>query len=286
MDRMSLFATDTESLVLSPASAHRYARRLSLFLLSLIPLALSGCRSCDLVEAQLRSRDRELRELREELWRTEAYNGAMQREIAGIRQNAPTRVSPEEASQTYTLKSIQLGRQTGGYDDDEIPGDEALQIQLEPIDPDGHTIKAPGTLYVTAFEVSGEGTKKPLSSWVLAPDELRKRWRSGLLSTGYHIVLPWKNWPTTEKLRVVVQFVLADGRVFEADKDITVKLAPKQYRKCDVPIETWPNPPPPRNAEPLQQGPVLSPSFKTTSGYTPDYRPAVQLMRPIPRASE
>jgi hypothetical protein len=283
---MSLFADHARNLILPPASVYRGVRRLSVLLLSLIPLALSGCRSCDLVEAQLRSRDRELRELREELWRTEAYNGAMHREIVAIRQNAPIRVSPEEASQTYTLKSIQLGRQTGGYDDDEIPGDEALQIQLEPIDPDGHTIKAPGTLYVTAFEVSGEGLKKPLSSWVLAPDELRKRWRSGLLSTGYLIVLPWKNWPTTEKLRIVVQFVLADGRVFEADKDITVKLAPKQYRKCDVPIETWPNPPPPRNSEPLQQGPVLSPSFKTTSGYTPDYQLPVQLMRPIPRASE
>jgi hypothetical protein len=281
---MSRFANDARNLTLPLAGAHRRLPsaflRCCLFLLPFISsLALSGCRNCDLVEAQLRSRDRELRELREELWRTEAYNGAMQREIVAIRQNAPSAASPEEAGQTYTLKSIRLGRQTGGYDEDELPGDEALQIQLEPIDPDGHTIKAPGTLYVTAFEVSGQGLKTPLSSWVLAPDELRKRWRSGLLSTGYHIVLPWKNWPTTEKLRVVVQFVLADGRVFEADKDITVKLAPKSHRKSDVPIETWPNPPPPLKTETPSQGPVLSPSFKTTSGYTPP----VQLMRPIPR---
>ncbi len=191
----------------------------------------AGCRNCDLVEAELRSRDHELRELRDELERVETHNDALQRELHSLRQSSSARISPELASQTYTLKSITLGRQTGGYDNDNCPGDEALQVVLEPRDVDGHTIKAPGTLLVQALEVSREGTKKPLCWWQVGPEKLRRSWRSGLLSTGYVLVLPWKVWPGTGKLRVLARFQLADGRVFEADKDVTVRLTPQAHRK-------------------------------------------------------
>src|SRR5207302_8908304 len=120
---------------------------------------------------------------------------------------------------------------TGGVDEDGCPGDEALEVVVEPRDADGHTIKAPGSVHVEALEISPEGLKVPLSSWDLTPEQVRHTWRSGLLSTGYFIVLPWKNWPSSEKLRVVAQFTLADGRLFEADKDITVRLSPLTRRK-------------------------------------------------------
>src|SRR5262249_32012155 len=103
---------------------------------------------------------------------------------------------------------------------------EALQVVLEPRDPDGQAIKAPGRLTVTALQVSPEGLKIPLSTWEIAPDQLRRTWRNGLLSTGYYVVLPWKSWPTNPKLRVVAQFTLADGRIFEADKDVAIRLPP------------------------------------------------------------
>ena len=107
-------------------------------------LIVTGCRSSDLVEAELRTRDRDLREVRDELHRAEAYNNALQSEIQGLRQEPSSKITPELASQTYTIKSIVLGRQTGGYDDDDHPGDEALQVIVEPLDPDGQAIKAPG----------------------------------------------------------------------------------------------------------------------------------------------
>jgi hypothetical protein len=197
-----------------------------------LSLAAAGCRRADLVEAELRTRDRELRETRDELNRSEFYNQALQSENGDLRKNGHGRPScaspltPERASQIYTLKEIVLGRQTGGYDDDGFPGDEALQIVLEPRDPDGQAIKAPGHLTVTALLISPEGLKAPLSTWEISPDQLRRTWRNGLLSTGYYVVLPWKIWPTTSRLRVIAQFTLADGRVFEADKDVTIRLPP------------------------------------------------------------
>jgi len=191
-----------------------------------LALAETGCRRADLVEAELRTRERELRETRSDLFQSEAYNQALQGEIRDVRKDSCSKLTPERASQIYTIREVVLGRQTGGYDDDNIPGDEALQVVLEPRDPDGQAIKAPGHLRVTALEISPEGLKAPLSTWEIPPQELRRTWRNGLLSTGYYVVLPWKNWPTSSRLRVVAQFVLADGRVFEADKDVTIRLRP------------------------------------------------------------
>jgi hypothetical protein len=199
-------------------------------------LCMAGCRSnCDLVEAELRTKDINLRETKEELDRQHAYNCALQRELAAIRENSGAKMPPAEASQIYTLKSIALGRQTGGLNEDGVPGDEALQVVLEPRDGDDHAIKAPGTLTVQTLEITPEGLKKPLCSWRIPPDALRRTWKSGLWSSGYFVTLPWKSYPSQEKVRVVAQFVLADGRSFEADKDVTVHLVPDAQRKVVSP---------------------------------------------------
>ena len=239
-----------------------------------------GCRhGNDLVEAELRTRDHDLREMRDELHCTEAYNEALQHELRDARQS-PGKLSPEQASLSYTLRSITLGRQTGGLNDDDVPGDEALQVTVEPLDPDGHAIKAPGTLQIHALEITPEGVKRPLSTWTIGPEQLRRKWRSGLLSTGYYVVLPWKCWPSTEKVRVVAQFSTGDGRVYEADKDVTIRLAPQAYRKPappdaveEVPLDSGvPLLPPPRKVEPPTGEECVAPVR---------FQP-IQLLAPVP----
>jgi hypothetical protein len=274
-------------------------RRLVALLLGLGVL-FGGCRNNDLVEAELRSRETEVRELKTELGHAEAQNEALARELGALRQTTSSKLTPELASQTYTLKEIALGRQTGGYDEDDCPGDEALQVALEPRDSDGHTIKAPGSLHVEALEISPEGLKTPLSSWDVSPEQLRRSWRSGLLSTGYLVVLPWKNWPSTPRLRIIARFTLADGRAFEADKDITVRLtAPARRPTTPLPDVVEPHGPvlpepeealpPPRKVEP--KGPTPTPQTGNAGTVQPvTWRPkatgpladSVELLRPVP----
>jgi hypothetical protein len=215
-----------------------------LVFLSLV-LACAGCRSnCDLVEAELRTREFQLDTLRDEMHRLEAVNDALSRELQALRSG--TAPSAEQASQNYSLRSLALGRLTGGLDDDGLPGDEALQVLVEPRDADGHSLKVSGTLVVAALEITPEGLKQPLCTWQLADDALRRSWRSGLLTTGYYLVLPWKKWPGTEKLRVVARLVLADGRAFEAERDVTIRVAPVEHRR-------------PAAVEPPSEGPTLEP---------------------------
>ncbi len=249
------------------------ARKGSLFLLScsLFPvfcsLCLPGCRSCDAVESELRRREAELRDVRDQLCQSQLLNDSLQRELHHLQEEhgpGPT----EEIHLTSTVKNIVLGRQTGGYHEDRCPGDEALQVVLEPRDCDNHALKVPGTLRVAALEIGTDGLKKPLSTWEVSADQLRRYWKTGLWSNGYYVILPWQVRPTTEKLRVVAQFILADGRVFEADKDVTLHLAPVH------PSDTLP---PPR---PLETKPGDGPELPTTSFKKTG---AVQLGRPEKR---
>jgi hypothetical protein len=242
-----------------------------------------GCQNCHQVERELRDREREVRELREELDGNRALTMALQQELCDVRQGRPPipsgpplppptplqqapppeplpppSVSPditqsskptalpfEATLPANTVKEIVLGRQTGGYDQSCGHGDDALQVALEPRDQDGSTIKVPGYLHVDVLEILPGGTKRPLSSWDVPPHQLRHSWKNGLFGSGYFVVLPWKCWPTSEKLRVVAQFTLPDGRLFEADKDVTLHLPPVACRK--------PFPPP----DPVPEGPTL-----------------------------
>jgi hypothetical protein len=277
-----------------PSSVVHLSRRLGAASLVIFLLLSTGCRSkCDLVEAELRGKESQLRETREELDRQHAYTGALQRELNALRGDPIYKLSPEEASQTYTLRNITLGRQTGGYNEDNLPGDEALQVVLEPHDGDGHTIKAPGMLSVKVLEVNAEGLKKPLCTWRIPPETLRKTWKSGLWTNGYFVVLPWKDYPDQEKLRVIAQFVLADGRSFEADKDINVHIVPTEHRKSvhpdqSVPAEIFPPeyelPPPRPTTGPLLDGVKATPyQSPQTWGDTPANAliRAVELRKPV-----
>ncbi len=254
-------------------------------------LFLAGCRNCncDLLEAELRTRENELRDIKIEMSRTAACNEAYQREIQSLHQLPAPKVTVETSSSAAAVKEITLGRQTGGYSTDDCPGDHALQVVVEPVDADGSVIKAPGKLYVEAMEITPEGIKIPLCFWEVPPDQLRRSWKSGLLSTGYYEILPWKSWPTQTKVRVVARLTLADQRVFEAEKDVTIRLIPPDQRKPLPPapgIEVAPTAPgllpgpwldskvPVPSTSPMAQGPA---SARTSLYRSVQVFPAVPL---------
>ena len=115
----------------------------------------------------------------------------------------------------------------------------------------------------------------------------------GLLSIGYMIQLPWKTPPRIETIRVVVRFILPDGRAYEADKDLKVRLMPgAALRSESIPAET-PNFRPtsagsPFAAAAVQQAGLWTPStppnpVQSKSQWQPQpLQDAVQLGRPLP----
>lgn len=230
---------------------------LFLFFLPLLFFS-AGCRSnTGKLETELRTRDQLYREALEEQLRIESHNLSLRREVDALRQGG--KGTPEQPVSTSGVKRIVLGRATGGVDQDNIPGDELLQVIVEPRDSEDHAFKAPGILQVYALEITPQGIKTPLCMWDIPPDKLQQSWKTGLLSTGYTLTLPWKVLPVLENVRIVVHFVALDQRAFEADKDIKVRLVPGALQKrAQVIPEGMPMPT-------HDRGPILLPMGTTSS---------------------
>ncbi len=270
--------------------------RFALVLVSLsISLVGSGCRhDCQFVEMALRTRETELREAREELHRSRMVNEALLQEIESVKRSTPRGAASGKLSTAPALKDIVIGRQSGGVDDDPAPGDEALQVVVEPRDRDGRAVRVQGSLEVAALEVGPKGVRTPLSTWEIPSEQLRRTWKNGLLNTGYFVVVPWKTWPATSKLHVVAKLTLPEGGVFEAGRDVTIRVPKNASRRATPsPPEGTPQPgldksdvlPVPRKVD-MPDGPELRNKppqpYSTTSWLRP---PAVRLLPPQPASN-
>lgn len=203
----------------------RAGRRALVHLLACLALALPACRNTEPLENELRTRDIQYRELLDEMARLEGRTQSLERQLAHQRRAGP-KSAGEEAARWYGLKRIVLGRSTGGYDNDNLPGDEALQIVLETRDADDRPAKVTGILQITALEVNFLGRKKAIGTWDITPPQLQATWKQGLLSSGYHLILPWRKLPQHEHLRIEARFTLGEGLVYETDMDVKVRLVP------------------------------------------------------------
>jgi hypothetical protein len=244
------------SLARSPRLCSRRRFSAALIPLAIVTVFTTGCRSggdkrYDLLEAELRTRERELADAQAEL-----------NSIRAIRQMQLPVCPPDGVTvgRGPMARDISLGIGTGGYDADGKPGDEGLQVILVPKDDDGSAMKIPGRLVVAAYGVARDGTKTPVGLWEIPPDKLRVYWQTGLLSTGYKLALQWHQAPATEKVRVVVQLTTLDGKTYETDKDITVRL---MTLPGNVPNPTIPELPSPSGMN------VIPPA----TGSAPEYDP-------------
>ncbi len=184
----------------------------------------TGCKSnhrYDLIEAELRTRERELADTRASL--DQSRNLLRAYEAAQQRGSSPTGPQPGGGGGVFLpVKEIAIGRGTGGIDEDGAPGDEGLLVVVVPKDEDGSAVKVPARALVAAWEITPAGLKNPIGSWNISADKLRPTWKSGLISTGYFIAVPWQTLPSTDRVRVAVRLITTDGRAYEADRDVSV----------------------------------------------------------------
>jgi hypothetical protein len=229
-----------------------------------ISLLLTGCKSnkrYDLLEAELRTRNRELAEARQALDQSRTINRAYESAQGSALPGTPVHPVSAGTGAGCPVREIALGRGTGGVDDDGAPGDECLMVVIVPTDEDRSAVKVPARATVAAWEVTTQGIKTPIGAWEVPADRLRPTWRSGLLATGYFVSLPWQTYPTTNKVRVAVRLTTTDGRVFEADRDVLVNPVPQAIPIAPVlpypitPGVPYPAPPVPTpGREPLLPG--------------------------------
>src|SRR5262249_8812147 len=198
----------------------RWSVALPLFA-ALALVGAAGCRSsCYRVESELRAREEDVRNLKDEVERLGGVNEALSRELAAHRGEPGPDGVIRKPSEPYPLRSLVIGRGTGGRPDEACGGDDRPVRPGEPRDCDDQAIKAPGQMVIDVIETPREGVSGLLKRYEITPDQLRCAWQSGLFSTGYRLSLGFERWPTTDRLRVVVYFRMMNGRVFEAGQDL------------------------------------------------------------------
>ncbi len=246
----------------------------------------------ELLEAELRTREREILELRSEVENLRQLTGLYQRNglpaphdiISGPVLGGGPVLMPypgqTTSQKTSLVRELTLGTGTGGRDDDGLPGDEILQVVIVPKDDVGTEIKIPGKAIISAQEITREGLKRAIGQWEVTPEQLKRAWKGGLLGSGYFVPLQWDQPPTNEKVRISVRFTTTDGGTFEADKDINLKLLPGlQPRPVVLPAQpiTELNP---TGLPPLGQPLEAKPKAKTNDAIPTVPAPSMDLGQP------
>ncbi len=132
---------------------------------------------------------------------------------------------PPEAKLEYInrLQRIKITGYTNLYDKDKDGRKENLIVYIQPIDRDGDVIKAAGAVDVQLWDLNKEQGQALLGQWHVEPDELKKLWLAGFLSTSYRLTFDVadKIDEFEEPLTVKVTFTdYLTGKVFKEQKVI------------------------------------------------------------------
>ncbi|MFM7539702.1 MAG: hypothetical protein ACKO9Z_08590 [Planctomycetota bacterium] len=193
--------------------------------LPLVPaLLLPSCRSGgkDKLESTIRQREQRIIQLQEDIDKLAGYNMALQTEVR-IMRGQPLPSSCDPFTPLYPVRSVVVGRSTTPIDDDRLPGDEGVQVVLEPRDADGKLQRAPACASVTIVEVDGQGLKSPIGTWDYSPEQMRASWKQGLLTSGFVLNCLWQAPPKSDRVKIMASFTMEDGRRFEAEKELAIK---------------------------------------------------------------
>jgi hypothetical protein len=122
---------------------------------------------------------------------------------------------------------IAFERMSGGYDDDGTPGDDGLMLYIQPIDRDGHVIKAAGTLDVRLFDLSNPPNAIEITRYHFDPENARKLWYGRLMTNHFTVKCPWPPDGPPKHKTVTARAVFTDlltGESFEAQQAFDVAL--------------------------------------------------------------
>lgn len=163
------------------------------------------------LEARLRSAERELS-------LTRRQNDDLRAELTGG-VGGPV-LAAEQADALYRAERLAVVKVlSGGVDLDDRPGHDAAVVQLVPVDADGEPVKLPGDLAVELRDPSGN----LVAAESIAAADLRDRWQTGPLASGFHVRLPFEASPSGEKLIATATLTTADGRRLETVETLAVE---------------------------------------------------------------
>lgn len=193
-------------------------------------LAGAGCNSVPAekfqdTQRQLQLAQEKVQSLERQLGDQQQANQHMQEQVAQLR-SLP---NPEAMDELVTPVKIELAGRSGGYNTDEQAGDDGLVLYVQPIDRDGHVIKAAGTIKVTVLDPLGPPNRNVVATYNFDVPTTRKMWYGRLMTQHFTVRCPWPTGQIPihdEPIAHVVFTDLLTGRVLTTEHSYKIKLPP------------------------------------------------------------
>ena len=161
-----------------------------------------------------------------ELARKDAADARTQ--LAGKQKRIDTLVAigPDRLKKLYKVTSLKLGQYTGGADLDGQPGDDGVKVFLRPIDANGDTIKAAGSVTIQLYDLAQPSDKTLIGKYEWSVDQVAKKFSAGFMAYHFTFTCPWKNGPPKhDRITVRIEFVdYLTGKTFPVQKLCKIDL--------------------------------------------------------------
>jgi len=197
----------------------------------LLVVGLSVVAGCDGPTARERFRqlDVENRALSDQVEKLTNENATKNALIEAQRKQIKTlqRLGDKRLEKLYHVTAIKLERLTGGADYDGKPGDDGVTVYIQPVDQEGHVIKAAGEIRVELFDLANPDGQRRIGEYRFDVDHAPKHWHGRLMTHHYTVECRWRvRPPTHDEITVRVEFAdYLTGRTFRTQKAVTVKLS-------------------------------------------------------------
>jgi len=164
---------------------------------------------------------REKKDLARQIEKSKLENKDLKKQIR-VLSGLPTEVKPENL---YRLQRIKITKYTGFYDKDKDGKKEKLIVYIQPLDEDGDIIKAVGAVDVRLQDPNENKDQAPLGQWHVEPNQLKKLWFAGFISTNYKLTFDVADKIEGLKEPLTVKVTFTDyltGNVFNEEKLIRI----------------------------------------------------------------
>jgi len=130
---------------------------------------------------------------------------------------------------------------THGHDIDGIPGDEGLDLLIQPRSANGQVQLIPGELTVSVIDPTQATAKQRIGLWKFVESETELFFANNELgSYGILLHLPWdQETPVSKKLTVHVRFIPSGGKTFETAAEIRIDPPQPDYSPDDPMVTGW-----------------------------------------------
>ncbi len=175
------------------------------------------------LDRQVRDLTDQVQALQDELAAKKAVLEAKDKQIATLR-----RIGDKRFEMLFHVTDVEIERLSGGADYDGQPGHDGVTVYLQPLDQDGHVIKAAGDIRVQLLDLANPDGQHLIGEYRLGVDKAREAWHGKLMTNHYTLKCPWPKQtgpPAHPEITVRVEFTdYLTGRTFRDQRVVEVTL--------------------------------------------------------------